>query len=195
MFDDGQRVPYERQMRLLIDILPIVLRDQRFALRGGTALNLFVRDLPRFSVDIDLTFLPLLPRAETIEEINRLLKDIADSINRTIRGTRTTPSRPFSSGREIKLLIEFGGSLVKVEANYILRGSVFPSSIRDLTRSCRDRFQASASVNVMSFADLYGGKICAALDRQHPRDLFDVRLLLHNEGLTDEVRHAWAHPI
>lgn len=43
---------------------------------------------------------------------------------------------------------------------------------------------------VVNFADLYAGKICAALDRQHPRDLFDVKQLLDNEGLTDELRKA-----
>ncbi len=43
----------------------------------------------------------------------------------------------------------------------------------------------------VSHADLYGGKICAALDRQHPRDLFDIKLLLENEGITAEVRKAF----
>ena len=43
---------------------------------------------------------------------------------------------------------------------------------------------------MVSFEDLYAGKLCAALDRQHPRDLFDVKLLLENEGLTDRLRKA-----
>ncbi len=46
-------------------------------------------------------------------------------------------------------------------------------------------------VNVISMAELYGGKIVAALDRQHPRDLFDIKILLANEGITEEIRRAF----
>ncbi|MCH7729767.1 MAG: nucleotidyl transferase AbiEii/AbiGii toxin family protein, partial [Planctomycetes bacterium] len=48
-----------------------------------------------------------------------------------------------------------------------------------------------AEMQVVSFADLYAGKIVAALDRQHPRDLFDVRDLLAHEGISDELRRAF----
>jgi hypothetical protein len=53
-------MPYREQVSLLLRVLPIVGREEVFALKGGTAINLFVRDLPRLSVDIDLTFLPLV---------------------------------------------------------------------------------------------------------------------------------------
>lgn len=56
---------YERQVRLLIRTLPFVLVETEFALKGGTAINLFVRDLPRLSVEIDLTYLPVPDRAES----------------------------------------------------------------------------------------------------------------------------------
>ncbi len=53
---------YDAQVRLLIRCLPEIGRYPCFALKGGTAINLFVRDLPRLSVDVDLTYLPLKPR-------------------------------------------------------------------------------------------------------------------------------------
>ena len=53
----------------------------------------------------------------------------------------------------------------------------------------RDEF-GYAEMAVVALADLYAGKICAALDRQHPRDLYDVMLLLDEEGFTDDIRRA-----
>ncbi len=182
---------YERQVRLLIETLPYVMKDPRFALKGGTAINLFVRNFPRFSVDIDLTYLPVEPRDETIRNINGLLRDAAIAIENAIPKCKAKPNRGFDSGQELKLLIERDGTAIKVEANYILRGFVLPAEVRALGQAARDRFEVSASVQTVSLADLYGGKICAALDRQHPRDLFDVKSLLETEGLTDAVRHAF----
>jgi predicted nucleotidyltransferase component of viral defense system len=187
--DRGQR--YERQVRLLIETLPYVMIDPRFALKGGTAINLFVRNLPRFSVDIDLTYLPVEPRAETIRNINDLLKAAAHAIEKAMPTCKVRPTRSFDSGQELKLLIEREGTTIKVEANYILRGFVLPAEVHTLVKDARERFEVSTSVQSVSLADLYGGKICAALDRQHPRDLFDIKLLLENEGITNAVRHAF----
>ena len=50
---------YRNQAQLLVDVLPYVAQQEVFALKGGTAINLFHRDLPRLSVDIDLTYLPV----------------------------------------------------------------------------------------------------------------------------------------
>ena len=49
----------------------------------------------------------------------------------------------------------------------------------------------AVSVPTLALADLYGGKICAALDRQHPRDLFDVKLLLDEGGIDEPTRKAF----
>ena len=53
------REVYRRQVQLLIRVLPSIAEEACFALKGGTAINLFVRDMPRLSVDIDLTYLPV----------------------------------------------------------------------------------------------------------------------------------------
>ncbi len=93
---------YKRQVRLLLDILPEVAKEDCFALHGGTAINMFVRNMPRMSVDIDLT-------------------------------------------------------------------------------------------SIVPFGQLFGGKICAALDRQHPRDLFDLKYLLTQEGFSDIVKYGFIY--
>jgi hypothetical protein len=58
----------------------------------------------------------------------------------------------------------------------------------DIADAVETEFGRFVSVNVVSHAELFGGKICAALDRQHPRDLFDVHHMLENEGFTDDIR-------
>lgn len=60
---------YRQQVALLIRTIPFVAREQAFALKGGTAINLFVRDMPRLSVDIDLTYLPVEDRATSLKAI------------------------------------------------------------------------------------------------------------------------------
>jgi len=78
-----------------------------------------------------------------------------------------------------------------LEVNFNMRGSVYESVKKKLCYKAEKEFELSLSVTTLSFEDLYGGKICAALDRQHPRDLFDIKLLFDNEGLTDKIRKAF----
>lgn len=60
-----------------------------------------------------------------------------------------------------------------------------------LCDKAQDEFESFVEMPIVPFGQLYGGKICAALDRQHPRDLFDIKYLLNNEGFSDEVRHGF----
>ena len=78
---------------------------------------------------------------------------------------------------------------IKVELSPVLRGTVYEPKLMEVRAAVEDEF-GYVEVPVVALADLYAGKICAALDRQHPRDLFDVKWLLENEGLTDEIRKA-----
>ena len=68
---------YRRQVALLIRILPLISPEDCFALKGGTAINLFIRDMPRLSVDIDLTYLPVLPRDESLSAIDAAMHNSA----------------------------------------------------------------------------------------------------------------------
>ncbi len=178
------------QVDLLLRILPYVMRDKRVALKGGSALNLFVRDLPRLSVDIDLTYLPIEDRETTLANISEILTAISRDLERAMPQVAIQPLRA-SDGRLRKLAVRSGMVTVKVEPNETIRGSVFPCELRDLSAQVEAEFGLFMSVQTLSLADLYGGKICAALDRQHPRDLFDVQMLLAHEGLTPEIRKAF----
>jgi predicted nucleotidyltransferase component of viral defense system len=180
--------PYREQVSLLLRILPIIAREETFALKGGTAINLFVRDLPRLSVDIDLTYLPLGDRIAALTGIRDGLQRVETGIKRLLAGTTVHASpRPDTP----RLFVDAPGARVTVEPNTTLRGSVFPPLEGRTVAAVEAEFEQSVSARVLSSADLYGGKIVAALDRQHPRDLFDVRMLLQDEGITDEIRTSF----
>jgi predicted nucleotidyltransferase component of viral defense system len=180
---------YVRQARLLLRCLPEIGKQTCFALKGGTAINLFLRSMPRLSVDIDLTYLPLSGRATALADITRALEAIAQDVTRRIRGARVHIAR--SGGAATRLVVALDDVQIKVEPNQVLRGSVYPPETRDLCREAQTLFELLVSAQTLSLADLYGGKLCAALDRQHPRDLYDVHLLLANEGLTPQIRRAF----
>jgi len=180
---------YVRQAELVVRCLPEIGKQSVFALKGGTAINLFVRPMPRLSVDVDLTYLPLSGRDEALADISRALDAIEKDVIRRVTGAHVQVSR--TKGAATKLVISLGDAQIKVEPNQVLRGSVYPPETRDLCAEAQARFEQFVSAQTLSLADLYGGKICAALDRQHPRDLYDVRLLLENEGFTPEIRRAF----
>lgn len=179
---------YRRQVALLLRTIPLVAEEDCFALKGGTAINLFIRDMPRLSVDIDLTYLPVQPRDKSLKAIDAAMTSISDRIIKTIPGVRVTPSK--AEGATLKLLLRTDGAQIKIEVTPVLRGCVYEPELRAVSAAVEEAF-GFAEMNVVSFADLYAGKIVAALDRQHPRDLFDVRDLLANEGISDDIRRAF----
>ncbi len=182
--------PFSEQVRLLVALLPQVARQRCFALKGGTALNLFVRDLPRLSVDIDLAYLPVEDRATSLVAIDHALKAIGRDIERAVPGAAVHGSVLSGTATWFKLVVEREGIRVKIEVTPVLRGSVFPPELGELMPRAQAAF-GYAQMQLLSFEDLYAGKLCAALDRQHPRDLFDVRLLLSHEGITPRLKDAF----
>ena len=184
---DRQSVYYQ-QVQLLLQVLPIVSQHDCFAMKGGTAINLFIRDLPRLSVDIDLVFLPVMERQQSLMTIRSKLDEITKDIS-----TRIADSKVIKSYEDkmdaLRLTVTRSGIQIKIELSPVLRGTVYEPSVISVSASVEDEF-GFAETRVVAFADLYAGKICAALDRQHPRDLFDVKFLLDNEGLTEELRKA-----
>ncbi|MDA0692544.1 MAG: nucleotidyl transferase AbiEii/AbiGii toxin family protein [Nitrospinae bacterium] len=178
---------YREQVDLLLLVLPHVAKEEIFALKGGTAINLFVRNMPRLSVDIDLTYLPFDNRNTALENIFKALGRIKGSLENTLPGI-TVRINPQSDGHEAKLFCQLKGTLIKVEVNTTMRGHIHSPRLMQLTDAVQNEFGKFASINIVSHAELFGGKICAALDRQHPRDLFDVYHLFKNEGFTEEIR-------
>ena len=182
---------YERQVALLIRTLPFVKTEPAFALKGGTATNLFVRDLPRLSVDIDLTYLPVTDRDSSLAAIDAAMKRIAERVREGVRGATVEFSRLHREQIISKLLVRLDGVQIKIEVTPVTRGCVYEPEVRGVAAQVEDRF-GYAEANMVSFADLYAGKLVAALDRQHPRDLFDVRDLLAAEGIDEALRRAFA---
>ena len=175
--------------RLMIQVAPLVFADGVFALKGGTAINLFVRDMPRLSVDLDLVFVDhRLGRDEALARINEAIRNSVDRLKK--RGFQTYAATLPGAG-ETKLFVRRDKLEVKVEVNFVLRGTVHPIRAASLTSKARETLLADLEMPVVSLADLYGGKLVAALDRQHPRDLFDVMELFLHGGITPEIRRSF----
>jgi predicted nucleotidyltransferase component of viral defense system len=181
--------PYYAQVRLLVRVLPVVAGEHCFALKGGTAINLFVRDMPRLSVDIDLAYLPIDKRDIALGHIDAALNRITAVLSDPPFGYKVRPAKR-QEGKICGVLIADQEAEIKIEVSPVLRGCVFPESTCPITASVETEF-GFAEVPVLSFEDLYAGKIMAALDRQHPRDLFDIKLLLEAEGISERLVQAF----
>ena len=178
---------FEPQVALLVRVLPYVATETCFALKGGTAINLFVRDLPRLSVDIDLVYLPIEDRETSLIGIRSALSRIAERIRKAIPDGVVTDSA--NAGGTL-VLVRQRNAQIKIEVTPVLRGTVYPTELKTVRPIVEEQF-GFAEIQVVSFADLYAGKLVAALDRQHPRDLFDVQHLLANEGIDDALYQAF----
>ncbi len=176
---------YVETVRLLLESAPAIFTTPQFAMKGGTAINLFIQNMPRLSVDIDVVYADYLtPRAEALKAISRGLeaarKHLAKAgIEAKILGLK--------EGEEIKLFVRRGSIQMKVEVNHVFRGTVLPTEIRQLNSEARELFTTDLSVPILATAELYGSKLVAAMDRQHPRDLFDVGCLFAAGGLTPQI--------
>jgi len=172
---------YIDTVRLLIDIAPAVLASPRFAIKGGTALNLFVQDMPRLSVDIDVVFTdPAMSREEALAVIGSDLGQAAAILQ--ARGLSVAiPKKP--TGEDLKLFVRNGNIEVKVEVNHVFRGALLPTKTMPLSLAAQDMFTSGLTVPMLDEAELYGSKLVAAMDRQHPRDIFDVMKMYEKFGL------------
>ena len=170
--------------------LPFVAEETCFALKGGTAINLFVRELPRLSVDIDLTYLPVASRGEPLAGIDAALGRIAGRIEASIAAARVQPAQHRGENVVNKLFVRDRRVQVKIEVTPVLRGCVYEPEERAVSPVVERQF-GFAAMRVVSFADLFAGKLVAGLDRQHPRDLFDVRELSASEGIDERLRTAF----
>lgn len=166
------RDKYRKQVALLIRIMPSVYRIKEFAVHGGTAINLFHKNMPRYSVDIDLTYIPIEDRQASLTTINQRLQEIKRNIERSIPGI-VVIHKP----NVWKLLCTLGEAMVKIEVNGTKRGLIGDSVEMVLCEKARHDFNMGCKARTVSFSQLYGGKITAALSRQHPRDLFDCKLM------------------
>jgi hypothetical protein len=176
---------YLDSVRLLLATAPTVFRDPIFALKGGTAINLFLRDMPRLSVDLDLVHADHRPaRAEALRGIASALDTVQAELEALGFGCDRGTG---SGGEETKLFVERDRVRIKIEVNHVFRGTVLPVSPRALSERAQDTFFTDIKLPVLHPDELYGSKLVAAMDRQHPRDLFDILGLYNSGGLTAEI--------
>jgi predicted nucleotidyltransferase component of viral defense system len=176
---------YLEQLGLVLEILPWIAKEGSFALKGGTAINLFERGLPRLSVDIDLCYPRISERSEVLSKITSAL----DGLKRTLleKLHMLEAVRDSSSSLEYKLLCRKPDASVKIEVNTTMRGCLWPLRDMPIHPKAEEILERYIEMPVISREELFGGKICAALDRQHPRDMFDLQPLVSEEGLGRSV--------
>ncbi len=178
---------YKKQVNLLLRILPEIARENAFALHGGTAVTLFCNNMPRLSVDIDLTWIPFDTREKDLMAIRERLLSLRTRIIKIIPGIRVR--EPHIESEEYKLRFTGpDGSDVKVEVNTINRGLFDNPVILSLCSKAQEMFDMYCEIQMVPLSQLYGGKIVAALDRQHPRDLFDIKFLLDSCPYDSELK-------
>lgn len=174
---------YADTVRLLLAVAPAVFANDLFAMKGGTAINLFVQDMPRLSVDIDVVYHPWRgSREEALSAITGELAAIAQRV--APLGVQARLVRGKEPG-ESKLIVENETSQVKIEVNTVFRGTVLQVERQQLCSRTRDLFGMEFEAPLLARDELYAGKLVAALDRQHPRDLFDVWRLFESGGLSE----------
>lgn len=182
---------YFKQADILIRILPFLYQETDFALKGGTAINFFVHDLPRISIDIYLTYLPVNDRNTALKEISSMLIRYTYYIQQVFPNCKIISKKITESELLKGLILTKDNAIVKIEPNLVMRGSVFSPQNMSLTAKAKEIFQKDVEAQILSNADLFAGKICAALDRQHPRDLFDITKLFESGGITESIRKAF----
>ena len=176
---------YIEIVRLLLESVPAIFETPHFAMKGGTAINLFIEEMPRLSVDIDVVYTD--HQATRDEALKSISKELDDVRKRLARADLEADVSATKDGDEIKLFIRRGRNQVQVEVNHVFRGTVLPVETRQLGSEARKLFTTELSAPVLAAPELYGSKLVAAMDRQHPRDLFDVRGLFERGGLTPEA--------
>ena len=88
---------------------------------------------------------------------------------------------------EVKIIVSSPENQVKIEVNFVFRGTVLPVQMLSLSKSSQELFSKNIDIPSLAVSELYGSKLVAALDRQHPRDLFDVMKMYDTHGLTSEI--------
>jgi predicted nucleotidyltransferase component of viral defense system len=185
-----QTANYEDRVALLVKLIPYVAQEDTLALKGGTAINMFVWEMPRLSVDIDLTYLPFDNRKTALQNISNSLMRLKQRVESDIRGIKIEPVYS-TDNSAIKINCILGNDEVKIEVNTTMRGNIYPTRQAPLTEKAQEYFNTFAEMKLMSIGEIMGGKICAALDRQHPRDLFDIHNLFLRGGITPEIKEGF----
>ena len=163
---------YQKQVSLLLQVLPKLKKVPFFALHGGTAINLFVQNLPRFSVDIDLTYINIDNRQKSFHHIINGLEILKNILDKQLPESRINLEK-----ETLKLRISSQKAQIKIEINQIKRGILGDVVELPLCEKAQKEFETFCTAQIVPIGQLYGDKIGASLNRQHPRDIFDIKYL------------------
>jgi len=183
--DTGFQVESYEKVYVLVRLLEAVrthpFLGSRMALKGGTALNLFLLGLPRLSVDIDLNYVGASERATMLAErprVERALEQVAGRMGLTVKRAPTE-----HAGGKWRLTYTTGlgrpGS-IEVDVNFMLRTPLWPAAPKD---SHAIGGEKASQVLIVEDHELAAGKLAALVARSASRDLFDARELLRRPGL------------
>lgn len=181
MFDER----FRQQVDLVLTILGYMDWDGCFAMKGGTALNFFYEDMPRLSVDIDLVYVPLNSREEAFEEMIKYFNRCVHDLNKrgfTAKVTGIKQENPIG-----RLYVSSNSSSVKIEPNLIIRGALLAPKLKSLSSAVKEAFSQDLKVRCLDYKEIMAGKLVAMLDRQHPRDIFDMLQYYKNKKSIKEI--------
>lgn len=157
----------------------------RVALKGGTALNLFVFDVPRLSVDIDVNYVGAADRATMTAERPKLdaaLHQVASRLGLTVKHA---PGEHAGGKWRLSYASALGRpAILEVDVNYMLRVPLWNPKPRDSREFLGDRAQ---QIQVLDDHELAAGKLAALLARGASRDLFDARQLLASDAFDPDM--------
>jgi len=188
------RDPLEKVFRLC-DVLRYLnthsTTSKCLALKGGTAINLTVFNMPRLSVDIDLDFALESSRDEMMSARANINSDILNFMFAQGYALSPNSKNPHSLDSWVFYFQNAGGNRdhIKIEINYSMRHHVLPVIKKSVNV---EYLQIPEKLATLSTVELFGGKIKALIERTAPRDLYDVQNMLKHhvidEGEQDLLR-------
>lgn len=153
----------------------------RFALKGGTALNLFAFDVPRLSIDIDLNYIGRADREVMLAERPKIEQAVQAVCEREgLKVNRIPGEHAGGKWRLTYSSAASGSSTLELDVNYLLRTPLWPVLAKDSQRI--GPYQAT-KIPVVDLHELAGGKLAALLSRTASRDVFDTCELLRHQDL------------
>lgn len=177
--------------KLALQVIPVVAKQRMFALKGGAAINYFLQDTPRISVDLDLCYIPLRPRKESLEEIADGMAAIGNDFKRLFPDSHVVARNKSELGTPGTLQLTSRAVDIKIEPNFVLRGNVLPVGEKEAVPNVKELIGGRPRIQTLATEEIYAGKVCAALDRQLPRDLFDVNLMFDKIGFTEKLKDTF----
>ena len=179
------------QARLAAEILPYVTHPDVFVLKGGTHINLFCRDLPRLSVDIDLVFTG--PGGSSDKATKEILRTHMKALKARLSDVKPGGYKStLRADAKAKVTVKRDGIRVKTEASPIGVGTYYrPVQLHPQPRA-QEILGIREPVWGVTEEEAYAGKMCAALYRQMPRDIFDIMMLYEHGGISDDLFKTFA---